>query len=117
MKLRYLMLALIVVVSSSLLFAGTDRPAPHKEKTVTLYSDAKVGDKILPKGEYEVKHVVEGQDNFLVFVSGRKEYRFPCHLQPADRVESVSVHFRENPDGTRTLVSIMFPGDSNAHVF
>ena len=117
MKLRFLLLALIVVVTSSLLCAGADRPVPHKEKTVVFYSDVKVGDKVLPKGEYDVKHIVEGQDNYLVFASGRKEFRFKCHLQPADPVRGTSLQLRENPDGTRTLVSIMFPGDTNAHVF
>ncbi len=118
MKTRLALIAFILVVITSMLYAGVDRPVPHKEKTVTLYSDVKVGDKVLPKGEYDVKHVSEGADNVLVFTSGRKEYRFKCQLKPiTDKVEGVALQFRTNTDGTKSLVSVTFPGDASAHVF
>ena len=115
---KFALLALILVVASSMLFAGTDRPIPHKEKSVTLYSDVKVAGKVLPKGEYDVRHVSDGQDNILVFSQGKKEYRFKCQLQPtADKTNGVALQMKTDPDGTRTLVSVTFPGDASAHVF
>ena len=118
MKTRFAFITLILVVASSMLYAGVDRPVPHKEKTVIIYSDTKIGDTVLPKGEYEVKHVLEGTDNVLVFTSGRKDYRFKCQLKPTtDKVDAVALQFHNNPDGSRSLVSVTFPGDASAHVF
>ena len=116
---KYALIALMLVVVSCTLFAAqADRPVPHKERTVTVYSDTKVGDKILPKGEYEVKHVLEGQDNVLVFSNGRGEYKFKVQLKPStDKVNGVTLQFKNNPDNTRSLISVQFPGDASAHVF
>ncbi len=118
MKTRLAFITLILVVASGMLYAGVDRPVPHKEKTVVIYSDTKVGDTVLPKGEYDVKHVLEGTENVLVFTSARKEYRFKCQLRPtADKVDAVALQFHTNADGSRSLVSVTFPGDASAHVF
>ena len=44
---KYVLVALIIAVASCMLFAAqADRPVPHKERTVTVYQDVKIADKI-----------------------------------------------------------------------
>ena len=82
----------------------------------------RVADTLLPKGDYEIRHVMEGSDHIMVFrqlgVKKPVEVRAKCTLVPlgakADRDEKIYVL---NAANERVLQELIFKGDQARHVF
>jgi len=97
-------------------FGGADS---HKINFVT---PIRVGDTLLPKGEYQVLHTMDGQQHVMVFkqIGTKKpvEAHVKCQLTSlqakALRTEQTYVMNAANERVLRTLV---FRGDSAEHVF
>jgi len=77
---------------------------------------------LLPKGDYEIRHQMEGADHIMVFrqlqVKKPVEVRAKCTLVPlttkADKSEKIYVL---NAKNDRVLQELVFKGDLAKHVF
>jgi hypothetical protein len=89
---------------------------------VNFTEKVRVADTLLPQGNYEIRHVMEGSNHIMVFRQlGTKkpiEVRAKCTLVPlgakADRDEKIYVL---NAANERILQELVFKGDTAKHVF
>jgi hypothetical protein len=89
---------------------------------VKFSEDVRVADTLLPKGDYEIRHVMEGSDQIMVFRQlGTKkpaEVRAKCTLVPltAKASESQTIYVL-NAANQRVLQELVFKGEDAKHVF
>jgi hypothetical protein len=89
---------------------------------VNFSEKVRVADTVLPKGDYEIRHVMEGSNHIMVFTQlGTKkpvEVRAKCTLVPlsvkADKSERT---YTLNAANERVLQELVFKGDRAKHVF
>ncbi len=89
---------------------------------VSFTEKVRVADTLLPQGNYEIRHVMEGSNHIMVFRQlGTKkpvEVRAKCTLvslsAKADRDERIYV---VNAANERVLQELVFKGDLATHVF
>ena len=91
-------------------------------RNITITTPTRVGEVLLPKGNYKVLHTMEGKDHVMVFTqldtTKPVEARVKCQLVPlakkADRDEQT---FVLNAAKERVLHALIFRGDTAQHVF
>ncbi|MFZ0796431.1 MAG: hypothetical protein WCA13_00305 [Terriglobales bacterium] len=89
---------------------------------VSFTQNVRVADTLLPKGDYEIRHVMEGSNHIMVFRQLRTkkpvEVRAKCTLVPlgskADRDEKA---YTLNAANELVLQELVFKGDRAKHVF
>jgi hypothetical protein len=89
---------------------------------VNFPEKVRVADTLLPRGNYEIRHVMEGSEHIMVFRQlGTKkpvEVRAKCTLVPlrakADKDQTIYVL---NAANERVLQELVFKGDRAKHVF
>lgn len=89
---------------------------------VNFSEKVRVADTLLPQGNYEIRHVMEGSDHIMVFRQlGTKkpiEVRAKCTLVPlgakATRDEKI---YTLNAANERVLHELVFKGDLASHMF
>jgi hypothetical protein len=81
-----------------------------------------VANTVLPQGNYEIRHIMEGQDHIMVFrqlgVRKPAEVRAKCQLVSlsAKAGESQKI-YTMNAANERVLQELIFKGDRAKHVF
>jgi hypothetical protein len=89
---------------------------------VNFSENVRVADTLLPMGNYEIRHVMEGSDHIMVFRQlGTKkpvEVRAKCTLVPlgAKANEDQKIYVL-NAANERVLQEMVFKGDRAKHVF
>ena len=89
---------------------------------VKFSENVRVADTLLPKGNYEIRHVMEGSNHIMVFRQlGTKkpaEVRAKCTLVPlgAKATESQTIYVL-NAANQRVLQELVFKGEDARHVF
>jgi hypothetical protein len=89
---------------------------------VKFYENVRVADTLLPKGNYEIRHVMEGSNHIMVFrqLGAKKpaELRAKCTLVPlsAKATESQTIYVL-NAANERVLQGLVFKGEDAKHVF
>lgn len=89
---------------------------------VKFSENVQVADTLLPKGNYEIRHVMEGSNHIMVFRQlGTKkpaQVRAKCALVPlgAKATESQTVYVL-NAANQRVLQELVFKGEDAKHVF
>ena len=89
---------------------------------VTFAEKVRVADTLLPKGSYDIRHVMEGSDHIMVFRQlGTKrpvEVRAKCALVPLDAKASDDQKiYVLNAANERVLQELVFKGERAKHVF
>jgi hypothetical protein len=89
---------------------------------VTFTEKILVADTLLPKGDYEITHVMEGSNHIMVFRQlGTKkpiEVRAKCALIPLGaKAETSQQIYAKNASNERVLEELIFKGDRAKHVF
>jgi len=111
----------IVLCMSGVLAAGTNKYGVADVRKVTLSAPTRVGDVLLPQGQYEVRHVMEADSHIMVFkqIGGKSaEARVKCNLTPLQRkVDHDQVVYTLNAANERVLQTLRFSGDTAEHVF
>jgi hypothetical protein len=108
------MLGAVAVAENQLGIAATYR--------VSFSDKVRVADTLLPKGNYEIRHVMEGPDHIMVFrqLETKKpvEVRAKCTLVPlsAKATEDQKIYIL-NAANERVLHELVFKGDLAKHVF
>jgi hypothetical protein len=120
-SLKWMLLLVACVFLLVLAVPADNPPVVAPVQKITFVSPMRVGGTLLPKGDYEVRHVMEGQDHIMVFhsVSSKKvaEVRVKCSLVPlpqkAERTETV---YSINAAKEQVLQEMVFRGDTAKHV-
>ena len=118
-------IALFFVVSlclTTVLQAGTNKYGVADVRKVTLTAPTRVGDVLLPQGDYEVRHMMEAENHMMVFqqlgVSKPAQARVKCNLVALkEKADQTQVIYESNGANERVLRTLRFKGDLAEHVF
>ena len=114
---KVLMLAMVGVMALAVVAqAGNSKFGVGDVRTVTFSDEFRIGEALLPSGDYEIRHVMDGKDHVMVFhkLSGKAvAVRVKCSLKPLTEkaVQSQQV-FGVKAANERGLVSLVFRGES-----
>jgi hypothetical protein len=116
------LVAMCVLGMSVLLSAGQNKYGVADNRQVSFDNPIRVGDVLLPSGEYQVLHTMEGENHIMVFKQLRTrkpaEARVKCQLVPleatAPQTEKIYI---VNQSNERVLQTLIFRGDKAKHVF
>jgi hypothetical protein len=125
--MRRKLLLTALVIFAVLVLTGTARAGANKygiadKRPVRFYDPVWVGSVLLPAGEYEVRHNMQGEEHLMVFreMSAKTpaEARVRCTLVPVEKpIEQDQVGFTSNSAGQLVLHRLAFKGDRAEHLF
>jgi hypothetical protein len=115
-------LVMMCIVMLGAVAAAENQMGIRDNYRVTFSHQVRVADTLLPKGNYEIRHVMEGSNHIMVFQQlGTKkpvEVRVKCTLMPlgakATRDEK---EYNVNAANEFVLQELIFRGDRAKHVF
>jgi hypothetical protein len=115
-------LAMMVLSMSLLATAGRNKFGVSDVQKVTFNEAIKVGDVLLPKGEYKVLHTMEGENHIMVFTQvttgEAATARVKCQLVPLpEKAPQNLVLYGHNDQNVHVLQELIFRGDMAKHVF
>jgi phage terminase large subunit GpA-like protein len=87
---------------------------------VNFVAPIRVGETLLPAGDYEVRHTMVGEDHVMIFkqVAGKAEAKVKCTLIPTkEKAEMSQTIFTVNAKNERVLQKLVFKGDMAEHQF
>jgi hypothetical protein len=122
MRLVKFMAVLMLVSIAGLAMAELNQYGVADIQKVTFNDPMKIGQVVLPKGEYKVQHVMEGENHIMVFTQQRvanpAEARIKCELvKLTSKAERTQLLYTQDASNTRILQEIVFKGDTAKHVF
>src|ERR1700690_4573364 len=114
--------AMCVLGLSLLASAGANKFGVADSRNITFSGPMRVGDTLLPKGDYQVMHTMEGDHHIMVFkqlhTKRPAEARVQCQLVPLQKQARRSeTSYVLNAANEQVLHSLIFQGDSAQHVF
>jgi hypothetical protein len=117
-----LLLAVTVLFLSVFVIAAPNSMGIADTYRVSFADKVRVADALLPQGDYEIRHVMEGQDHIMVFRQLRTkkpaEVRAKCTLVPlSDKAERDQKIYEVNAANELVLHELIFKGDRAKHVF
>jgi hypothetical protein len=121
-KFAGLFLPILVLILGLFAVAGTNQMGVADSYRVNFSEPVRVADTLLPRGDYEIRHVMEGQDHIMIFrqlhSSKPVEVRAKCTLVPltAKAPDSQKI-YQLNASNERVLHELVFQGDRAKHVF
>jgi hypothetical protein len=112
----------LILCRSSMLQAGTNKYGVADVRKVTLTAPTRVGDVLLPQGDYEVRHVMEAENHMMVFkqlgTNKPAEARVKCNLVALkEKADQTQMIYESNGANERVLRTLRFRGDLAEHVF
>ena len=117
-----LAIAVSVCLLNVVAVAGQDQLGIADVYRISFPEPVRVADTMLPAGNYEIRHVMEGENHFMVFhqlgVKKPVEVRAKCTLVPLPEkaVESQKFYML-NAANERVLHELIFKGDRAKHLF
>lgn len=117
-----LAITICLFVISAFALAGENQLGIADVYKVSFSEKVRVADTLLPSGNYEIRHVMEGTNHIMVFhqvgVKKPVEVRAKCTLVPLPEKAADSQKIYElNAANERVLHELMFRGDRAKHVF
>jgi len=115
-------LALLVICFSMLSLAERNKFGVSDTQRIAFSKAVKVGDAVLPKGEYKVQHTMQGEEHIMVFTqmnaSKPATSKAKCQLvtlpKKADQTQLV---YQTQGSADPVLQELIFKGDTAKHVF
>jgi hypothetical protein len=112
--------AVMVVLACTAMIASENSMGIAEKRNVTFNTPTLVGGTLLPAGNYNVTHHMDGTTHVMLFqqVGGKKaEAKATCTLVPlkakAQRTEQI---FNTNAKNQRVLTEMTFEGDTATHM-
>lgn len=117
----FMILTIAVVLCAAALVQATDAmPGVAAKQTIVFSSPTLVGGTLLPAGDYQVLHTMNGTEHIMVFkgIQGTKgEAKVKCNLVPLGTKATRTEHrYTENAQNQRVLQEMTFRGDTSKHV-
>jgi len=116
--LKVLVIALLLLtVASAAMAADASSVDVGKSWTLTLDQPTRVGATLLPAGEYNVRHLKDGEEHVLAFKAGKKEMaRVSCKMEELPKKAATTTLLKNKNDaGEQVLMSVAFEGDKFQH--
>ena len=115
-------LAVCVLGTSLILSAGQNKFGVMDTRQITFDNPMRVGDVVLPSGEYQVLHTMDGDTHIMVFKQLRTknpaQSKVKCTLVPlAAKANQTQKTYVINAANERVLQTLVFRGDKATHVF
>jgi len=119
---KWLVMALVCVLGVSMAASAGNSMGVADLQKITFTGTVRIGDSVLAKGDYEVRHVMEGENHIMVFHalgnSKAPDVRVKCSLQPlAQKADQTKKIYTVNAANEQVLQAIIFRGDTAKHVF
>jgi hypothetical protein len=121
--LKVVAVVAVCLIAVGVLFAANQNKFGIADtRVVTFDQPMLVGTVLLPKGDYQVKHTMDGDNHIMVFTQLRTkkaaEARVKCNLVPlpTKATQSVTLYTRDATD-RHVLQELVFKGDQAKHVF
>ena len=119
---KMLVLVVISVLMVAVLASAGNKMGVADTQRISFTGNVRIGDVVLPQGDYEVKHVMAGDNHIMVFnrVSPGKpaSFRVKCSLVPlGEKAKSTEKKYVLNAASEQVMQEIVFRGDSAKHVF
>ncbi len=116
------LVAICVLTLGVLLAAEQNKYGVADTRTVTFDEPIYVGTTLLPKGEYQVKHTMKGEEHVMVFrqmgVKNPVEASVKCTLVPLPhKADLTAKSYSHNDAQQHVLSELVFKGDTAKHVF
>ena len=120
--MRSIILISVLILVSVFAFAGQNSMGISDTYQVSFVQSVRVADTLLPQGNYEIRHVMEGENHIMVFhqLGVRKpvEVRAKCTLVPlSEKAKDSQKIYTENAANEWVLQELIFKGDKAKHVF
>ncbi len=121
--LKILTVAMIFVLATTVLLqAGQNKFGVSDARKVVFENPVRVGDVLLPKGEYKVLHTMDGDSHIMVFTQQSAktpvEVKVKCTLVPLTaKAPTTERYYMVNASNERVLRELVFRGDMAKHVF
>ena len=120
--LKTLVLVVVCVLMVAMVASARENLGIANSQRISFSGNVRIGDVVLPQGDYEVKHVMEGSDHIMVFQrvgSGKPvTARVKCSLVPlAEKSKTTEKRYTVNAANEQVLQEVVFRGDSAKHVF
>ena len=116
------LIAICLATMGLLLSASQNKFGIANKRTVTFAEAVYVENALLPKGTYEVKHTMDGDNHVMVFTQLNVKHpavaKAKCTLVPlAKKVEHDESIYTYNSSNQRVLRELVFKGDTAKHEF
>ena len=124
--MRFLKIVIVIAVcvlgTSLILSAGQNKFGVMDTRQVTFDNPMRVGGILLPSGEYQVLHTMDGENHIMVFKQLRTknpaEAKVKCTLVPlTKKAPQTQKTYVLNAGSERVLQTLVFQGDKAQHVF
>jgi hypothetical protein len=115
MRNRLLMIGIFIAV---LVMSCAAADMTWQSRHVTFAEAATVSGTVLPAGEYNVEHVMRGEEHIMVFTNvDNKKLRAEskCHMVKSVEKEKQSILAYEKVNGQNKLKTLTFKGDVFVH--
>jgi hypothetical protein len=117
-----LLVAVCVLGLSVLASAGQNQFGVARTRQITFDNPIWVGNTLLPSGNYQVLHTMEGDTHIMIFKQqgGKKplEVRVKCQLVPLQaKASQTEKTYIFNDKNERVLQALIFQGDTARHQF
>lgn len=114
-------MTIVLILCTAALVQATDNSLGIANKqTIVFNSPTVVGGTLLPAGQYQVLHQMQGAEHIMVFkgIAGTKgEATAKCTLVPLpEKAKQTEQRYSENAKNERVLQEMTFRGDSAKHV-
>jgi hypothetical protein len=121
MRKTGLWIAIVLLILTTAAVAANQFGVADKRQ-VTFYDPVRIGETLLPAGDYTVLHQMQGTDHVMVFTQfGKKkpaEAKIKCTLVPLDKpADNSELGFKTNAANEKLLTRMVFRGDRAAHQF
>ena len=121
--LRWFVFILLLTGAVACIAASQGMVADSRQ--ITFATPTRVGETVLPAGEYEVRHSMEGANHIMVFRQvhtprGTKpaEAKVKCTLVPLpEKALTTRIFLNDAGPEQKILVQMIFKGDTAKHVF
>jgi len=116
------LIVLICAFMSTLAVAGQNSMGISDTYRVSFAQPVRIADTVLPEGNYEIRHVMEGDNHIMVFhqlgVKKPAEVRAKCTLVPlSEKAKDSQKLYVQNAKNEWVLQELIFKGDRAKHVF
>jgi len=121
---KVIALVILCVLGASLVVqAGTNKFGVSDSRDIKFTGPTRVGDVLLPTGDYKVLHTMEGENHIMVFKQVNTkatpaQARVKCTLVPLTaKADQTQQTYRLNDANERVLHELVFRGDTAKHLF
>ncbi len=115
-----ILLAVITLFACTFMLANDNSMGVADKQTITFTAPTVVGGTLLPAGNYNVTHQMNGQTHVMIFkqIGGKKaEAQANCNLVPLKaKAEQSQQVYTTNAKNERVLQEMTFAGDAAKHV-